>query len=78
MESIKTSLTKSLPQNYEDYSEVIYELKTELYKLNESFYGRRVEKWCEKAGYISVHYLDLKGLQGLLNAVKRINQDNNE
>lgn len=75
MENIKTSLIKSLPQSYEDYSNIISEIKIELKEIGESIYGERVEKWCEKAGYKSVHHLDLKGLKGLLKAIRKIKND---
>lgn len=56
----------------EDYSNLLAILQIELKRVGETLNSDRVTKWCCRAGYNSLYDLDKQGLEGLLNAVKRI------
>lgn len=56
----------------EDYSTLLAQIRVELRRVGENLNSDRVTKWCCRAGYNSLYDLDKQGLEGLLNAVKRI------
>ena len=56
----------------EDYSTLLAQIRVELRRVGETLNSDRVTKWCCRTGYNSLYDLDKQGLEGLLNAVKRI------
>lgn len=53
------------------YLDLIAQIKVELTLRKESLFGDRVQRWCNQAGYPSIHHVPPTALEKLLTAIKK-------